>query len=131
MLGIVFVSFKVLVMFNDLIKDAEDVINGLRQLRNATDDAESLEVIQKIGVIIKGMKNEMKKKQEKLDESFAIIVSPKDVLEELHDKGYNKATIDDAKDFIAERQDNSEAIWDNWNNYIEIFCEDKGIECED
>ena len=118
-------------MFNDLIKDAEDVINGLRQLRNATDDAESLEVIQKIGVIIKEMKIKMKKRQKKLDESFTIIVSPKDVLEELHDKGYNKATIDDAKDFIAERQDNSEAIWDNWNNYIEIFCEDKGIECEE
>ena len=118
-------------MFNDLIKDAEDAINGLRQLRNATDDAESLEVIQKIGEVIKEMKIKMKKKQEKLDESFAIIVSPKDVLDDLHDKGYNKATIDDAKDFIAERQDNSEAIWDNWNNYIEIFCEDKGIECED
>ena len=131
MLGIIFVSFKVLVMFNDLIKDAEDVINGLRQLRNATDDAESLEVIQKIGEVIKEMKIKMKKKQEKLDESFAIIVTPEKVLEELHDKGYNKATIDDAKDFIAERQDNSEAIWDNWNNYIEIFCEDKGIECED
>ena len=131
MLGIVFVSFKVLVMFNDLIKDAEDVINGLRQLRNATDDAENLEVIQKIGEVIKEMKIKMKKKQEKLDESFAIIVTPEKVLEELHDKGYNKATIDDAKDFIAERQDNSEAIWDNWNNYIEIFCEDKGIECED
>ncbi len=131
MLGIIFVSFKVLVMFNDLIKDAEDVINGLRQLRNATDDAENLEVIQKIGEVIKEMKIKMKKKQEKLDESFAIIVTPEKVLEELHDKGYNKATIDDAKDFIAERQDNSEAIWDNWNNYIEIFCEDKGIECED
>ena len=131
MLGIVFVSFKVLVMFNDFIKDAEDAINGLRQLRNATDDAESLEVIQKIGVIIKGMKSKMKKKQEKLDESFTIIVSPKDVLEELHNKGYNKATIDVAKDFIAERQDNSEAIWDNWNVYMELFCEDKGIECED
>ena len=131
MLGIIFVSFKVLVMFNDLIKDAEDVINGLRQLRNATDDAESLEVIQKIGEIMTGMKIEMKEKQEKLDESFTIIVSPKDVLEELHYAGYKKATIDDAKDFIAERQDNSEAIWDNWNNYIEIFCEDKGIECEE
>ena len=118
-------------MFNDLIKDAEDVINGLRQLRNATDDAESLEVIQKIGEIMTGMKIEMKEKQKKLDESFAIIVSPKDVLDDLHDKGYNKATIDDAKDFIAERQDNSGAIWDNWNKYIELFCEDKGIECED
>ena len=47
-------------MFNDFIKDAEDVINGLRQLRNATDDAESLEVIQKIGEIMTGMKIEMK-----------------------------------------------------------------------
>lgn len=118
-------------MFNDFIKDAEDVINGLRQLRNATDDAESLEIIQKIGVIMKEMKSKMKEKQKKLDESFAIIVSPKDVLEELHYAGYKKATIDDAKDFIAERQDNCEAIWDNWNNYMELFCEDKGIECED
>ena len=118
-------------MFNDFIKDAEDAINGLRQLRNATDDAESLEVIQKIGEIMTGMKIEMKEKQEKLDESFTIIVSPKDVLEELHYKGYNKATIEDAKDFIAERQDNSEAIWDNWNVYMELFCEDKGIECEE
>ena len=58
-------------MFNDLIKDAEDVINGLRQLRNATDDAESLEVIQKIGEVIKEMKIKMKKRQEELDESFA------------------------------------------------------------
>ena len=71
LLGIVFVSFKVLVMFNDLIKDAEDVINGLRQLRNATDDAENLEVIQKIGEVIKEMKIKMKKRQEELDESFA------------------------------------------------------------
>ena len=118
-------------MFNDFIKDAEDVINGLRQLRNATDDAESLDVIQKIGEVIKEMKIKMKKKQEKLDESFTIIVSPKDVLEELHYAGYKKATIEDAKDFIAERQDNSEAIWDNWNVYMELFCEDKGIECEE
>ena len=58
-------------MFNDLIKDAEDAINGLRQLRNATDDAESLEVIQKIGEVIKEMKIKMKKRQEELDESFA------------------------------------------------------------
>ena len=118
-------------MFDDFIKDTDDVLNGLMQLKNTTDDAESLEVIQKIGQVMKEMKSKMKKRQEKLDESFTIIVSPKDVLEELHYKGYNKATIDDAKDFIAERQDNSEAIWDNWNNYIEIFCEDKGIECED
>lgn len=118
-------------MFNDLIKDAEDVINGLRQLRNATDDAESLEVIQKIGEVMVKMKSKMKKREEELNESFTITATPKKVLEELHYDGYKKATIDDAKDFIKRMNKNMNAFFDVWDNFMALFCKDKGIKCED
>ena len=116
-------------MFNDLIKDAEDVINGLRQLRNATDDAESLEVIQKIGEVIKEMKIKMKKKQEKLNKHpVNIFNSPINISIIMHRKGFIDATMNDAIDFIQHISDDDTPLMRALEEEINIFCSRRGIE---
>ena len=116
-------------MFNDLIKDAEDAINGLRQLRNATDDAENLEVIQKIGVIITGMKNEMKEKQEELNKHpVNIFNSPINISIIMHRKGFINATMNDAIDFIQHISDDDTPLMRALEEEINIFCSRRGIE---
>ena len=116
-------------MFNDLIKDAEDVINGLRQLRNATDDAESLEVIQKIGEIMTGMKIEMKEKQEKLNKHpVNIFNSPINISIIMHRKGFIDATMNDAIDFIQHISDDDTPLMRALEEEINIFCSRRGIE---
>ena len=116
-------------MFNDFIKDAEDVINGLRQLRNATDDAESLEVIQKIGEIMTGMKIEMKEKQEKLNKHpVNIFNSPINISIIMHRKGFIDATMNDAIDFIQHISDDDTPLMRALEEEINIFCSRRGIE---
>jgi hypothetical protein len=115
-------------MFNEFIKDAEDAINGLRQLRNATDDAESLEVLQKTKEVIEKMKTKMEKREEELCEHHVMIIDDVfDIWTLMHREGFYNAAVSDAIDFMQQISNDDIPFLRTLCDEINIFCLRRGI----